>query len=85
MKQPSKQQLKDRITKLENMVAETLFLSGETTTLTAIAHLGVQWDLLKGEDLRSADIDAKIARRQELGLSTVCTADELDATPMETV
>jgi hypothetical protein len=39
-------------------------------------------ELAEGEAIRSADIDAKVARRKELGLSLVCTADELDATPM---
>lgn len=39
-------------------------------------------DLAKGEALRHADIEAKIARRKELGMPLICTADELDATPM---
>jgi hypothetical protein len=36
----------------------------------------------RGEAIRQADIDAKIARRTELGLPLVCTIDELDSTPM---
>ncbi len=38
-------------------------------------------DIRQGEALRAADIERKIARRKELGLSLVCTVDELDATP----
>lgn len=39
-------------------------------------------ELAVGEAIRNADVDAKIARRKELGLSLICTLDELDATPM---
>jgi hypothetical protein len=39
-------------------------------------------DWSKGEAIRQADIEAKIARRTELGLSLVCTIDELDSTSM---
>lgn len=81
MKAPSKQQLKDRITLLENTIKSSL---DTTDPAIGFARLAVQWDYILGGDLRDADIDAKVARRQELGLSTVCTPDELDATPMET-
>lgn len=39
-------------------------------------------EITEGERLRNLDIDAKVARRKELGLSLICTVDELDATPM---
>ncbi len=39
--------------------------------------------LAKGEQARLEDIERKVQRRKELGLSLVCTADDLDATPME--
>ncbi len=81
MKQPSKQQLKDRIAQLEKIISDSLELAVETDNNTAVANLGVSWDILRGEDLSKADLDTKIARRKELGLSLVCTADELDATP----
>ncbi len=37
-------------------------------------------EIAQGEALRAADIERKIARRKELGLSLVCTVDELGAT-----
>lgn len=84
MKQPSKQQLKDRLAQLELIISRTL-VAGTFDPRLAIAHLSVDWDCLQGQDLRDADIAAKITRRLELGLSLVCTADELDATPMENI
>lgn len=39
----------------------------------------------EAEAARSADIDAKIKARIRQGLSTVCTADELDSTPVPPV
>jgi hypothetical protein len=40
-------------------------------------------EVARGDAARLADIEAKVARRKKLGLSLFCTADELDATPME--
>lgn len=84
MKQPSKQELKDRIAHLELIITRTLAVA-PANPVVAMGFLSVEWDCLRGQDFRLADINAKVARRQELGMSTVCTADELDATPMETV
>lgn len=83
MKQPSKQELKDRIAHLELIITRTLAVA-PADPVVAMGFLSVEWDHLRGQDLRSADIGAKVARWQELGLSTIYTADELDATPMET-
>jgi len=40
-------------------------------------------EIAEGDAARLADIERKVQRRKELGLSLFCTADELDATPME--
>lgn len=38
-------------------------------------------ELAIGEAARLTEIKAAVERRIKLGLSTICTADELDATP----
>lgn len=40
-------------------------------------------EIAEGSAARLADIERKVQRRKELGLSLICTAHELDATPME--
>ncbi len=39
-------------------------------------------ELAEGQRLSNAHFDALVARREELGLSLICTADELYSTPM---
>lgn len=39
-------------------------------------------ELAEGQRLSDAHFDALVARRKELGLSLICTADELYSTPM---
>jgi hypothetical protein len=55
---------------------------GPSKLTTELAQAKLAEEIAFGEALRSADINRKLARRVKLEMSTTCTADELDATPM---